>query len=301
MKLKDFSRIENAVDVNLIKNTHIVGVGAGGAYSFYQSMARCGIGKLSVIDFDTVEEANVVRQGYDCSDIGIPKIEALCEHIQRVNGSTIFNGISKNIFDMTEKELDSTFGEADLFLFMTDSFAAQAYGNELALRYKKPAIWGGFYEKSQCAELVFTIPGVTPACFRCAVSPRYKIQSSSTNEIKVSSNCNTIFHSHLLDSFIGMLSLAILHNNSEGYEYSNWFGKKWNKNLIQIKVHPSYGTLEGSLFHRTFKETENRCPNFNAIWQTIEEEKPPKYDYCPDCGGTGNLLNSNPQIGVTHG
>jgi len=49
------------------------------------------------------------------------------------------------------------FGKGDIFLFLTDSFAAQPFGNKLAICYNKPAIWAEFYEKSQAAEIVFPI------------------------------------------------------------------------------------------------------------------------------------------------
>ncbi|MEZ5013755.1 MAG: ThiF family adenylyltransferase [Chitinophagales bacterium] len=292
MELKNFSRIEGAVDTQLLRNTHILGVGAGGAYCLYDSLARSGIGQLTVFDFDDVEEVNLVRQGYETDQIGQLKVDALGNHLKKVNQGTQYKGVVKNFLQMSDTELDETFGKADLLLFLTDSFKAQAYGNVLALKYQKPAIWAGFYEKSQCAEIVFTIPGVTPACFRCAVSPRYKAQEESVGGIAVSSNCNTIFHSQLLDAYVGMIALAILHNNTEGFEYSNWFGKHWNRNLIQLKVNPAYGNEQGSLFQRVFEPTEGRCPNFNAIWQKIEEERPPKYEHCPDCGGTGDLRHS---------
>lgn len=287
MNLIDFSRIKDAVSTQLLQNSHIVGIGAGGAYGLYDSLTRSGIGKLTVLDFDEVEEANIVRQGYETTDIGIEKVVALGRHLQKVNSGTQFEGVTKNFLNMTDEELDAIFGEADLVLLMTDSFKAQAFGNKLALKYRKPAIWAGYYEQSQCAEIVFTIPGVTPACFRCAVSPRYDAQQQSTIEIKASSRCNTIFHSQLLDSYSGMLAFAILHNNIQGYEYSNWFGDNWNRNLIQIKVHPEYGSEKGSLFQRVFEPTGGRCLNFNAIWQEIEVERPPKYKHCPDCGGIG--------------
>jgi ThiF family len=285
MELRDFSRIEGAVDLPLLKNTHVVAVGAGGAFCLYDSLARCGIGKLTVLDFDEVEEVNIVRQGYGTCDIGKKKVEALGKHLAKVNKGTVYRGITKNFLSMSQKELDEVFERADIFLFLTDSFQAQSFGNILALRYQKPAIWAGFYEKSQCAEIVFAIPGVTPSCFRCAVSPRYEAQNESQQEIKASSNCNTIFHSMLLDSYIGMLLLAILHNGTIGFEFSNWFGSYWDRNLIQIKVHPDYGTEKGSLFQRVFEPTNGRAFNFNAIWQTIEPEVPPEYNLCPDCKG----------------
>jgi molybdopterin/thiamine biosynthesis adenylyltransferase len=292
MILENYTRIAGAVDVQLLKNTHIVGVGAGGAYCLYDSLVRSGVGKLTVLDFDEVEEVNIVRQGYETDQLNKKKVEALGEHLQKVNAGTKYKGITKNFLDMNDKELNSIFGNADIILLLTDSFEAQAFGNKLALKYGIPAVWAGFYEKSRCAEIVFTIPEVTPACFRCAVSPRYEAQEASKEEITVSSGCNTMLHSQLLDAYVGMIVFAILHNDTDGYEYSNWFGKEWKRNLLQIKVHPSYGNEDGTLFQRVFEGAGGRCPNFNAIWQEIEEEKPPKYNRCPDCGGTGDLLDS---------
>ena len=285
MELTDFSRIEEAVDLSLLKKTQIVVVGAGGAYSICDSLVRFGIKKLTVLDFDEVEESNIVRQGYETADIGKKKVDALGIHLARINTGTIYKGITENFLSMTDKELDGIFKDANLFLFLTDSFEAQSFGNILALRYQKPAIWAGYYEKSRAAEIGFTIPKITPSCFRCMVSPRYEVQNNSNEEIKVSSNCNTIFHSLLLDSYVGMLVMAILHNDTTGFEFSNWFGDYWDKNLIQIKVHPDYGTEKGSLFQRVFAPTEGRAFNFNAIWQNIEPEIPPKYKLCPDCKG----------------
>lgn len=290
-KIENYSRINGAVNVELLQQTHIIGVGAGGAYCLYESLARSAVGKLTVLDFDTVDDVNLTRQGYEMHQLGKRKVDALGEHLQNVNAGMEYNGITKNFLEMNDDELDSIFGKGDVFLFLTDSFAAQAFGNKLALRYGKPAIWAGFYEKSQAAEIVFTIPGVTPACFRCAVSPRYEAQQSSESEIRISSNCNTIFHSQVLDAYVGMVLLAIIHNDVPGYEYSHWFGKQWERNLLQLKIHPAYGTENGSLFQRTFAGTEGRAITFNSVFQKIEAECPPKYQPCPDCGGSGDLRN----------
>ncbi|HCY75772.1 MAG TPA: hypothetical protein DHV28_07605 [Ignavibacteriales bacterium] len=288
-KIENYNRINGAVNVDLLQHTHIIGVGAGGAYCLYESLARSATGKLTVSDFDTVDDVNLTRQGYEMHQLGKLKVDALGEHLLNVNAGLDYTGITKNFLVMDDNELDSIFGKGDLFLFLTDSFSAQAFGNKLALRYGKPAIWAGFYEKSQAAEIVFTIPGVTPACFRCAVSPRYEAQQNSKSEIRISSNCNTIFHSQILDAYVGMLIMAILHNDVPGYEFSNWFGNRWERNLLQLKIHPAYGTEVGSLFQRTFAGSEGRAITFNSVFQKIEAECPPKYKPCPDCGGSGDL------------
>lgn len=284
-KAADFSRIEKAVNVPLLQKSNIVIVGAGGSFSLCESLVRSGVKKLTVIDFDTVDETNVVRQGYYPDDFGQLKIKALGDHLKRLNPTLKFRGLNQDVTTLSKLQREHIFGKADILLFLTDSFKAQAFGNTMALEYQKPTIWAGYYEGSRCAEVFFYIPDVTPACFRCAVSSRYKAQEEAKNEIKASSAKNTIFHSQYLDSVIGMLSMAILHNDTEGFEYSNWFGKKWDRNFFQLRVHPEHSHEEGNLFHRTFKGSpDGSIFNFNAVFQTVEPELPPKYEPCPDCG-----------------
>lgn len=268
----DYSRIEEAVDIKLLQNTHIVGVGAGGAYSLYEGLVRSGIGKLTVLDFDSVDDVNLCRQGFKPEEIGLDKVDALGSSLLSINPDFDYLGLPWNIMELSDEELDTFVGDADLFLFMTDSFKAQAFGNELALKYKKPAIWGGYYEKSQCAEIIFYIPDVTPACFRCITPSRYEAQSKET--INVSSKSNTIFHSMLIDSLIGKLALAILHNNTTGYDFSGYFGRRFDRNLIQFKVNPDY---DSRLFDSLYHKSEGKTVLYNAIWQQIHTEG------CPDC------------------
>lgn len=293
--LMDFSRIKDAVDVELMQKTRIVGVGSGGAYCLYDGLVRSGLGHLTVLDFDTVDAVNLCRQGFEEKDLGLSKVIALKNHLKAINRDLDYNSVLGNFLHWNDEELDAVFKDADLFLFMTDSFKAQALGNKLALRYKKPAIWAGFYEASECAEIVFYIPGVTPACFRCVVAPRYEAQAKE--EIHISSACNTMFHSQLLDSLVGMLTLAILHNNTPGYKYSEWFGDKWEQNLIQFKCSPDY---ESRLFDNMFILTEGRSVLFNAIWQPITRCG------CPDCNSdlaeslTDEFVDDHSLEGLSH-
>ncbi|MPM54658.1 Molybdopterin-synthase adenylyltransferase [bioreactor metagenome] len=71
--------------------TKIVGIaGAGGLGSnCAASLARTGVGKLIIADFDVVSEANLNRQFYFYDQIGMPKVEALKENIDRINSGTI--------------------------------------------------------------------------------------------------------------------------------------------------------------------------------------------------------------------
>ncbi len=49
------------------------------------ALARCGIGKLHLIDFDVVDLSNLNRQQYGINQIGKPKPDALREELLQVN------------------------------------------------------------------------------------------------------------------------------------------------------------------------------------------------------------------------
>ena len=85
-----FSRLEKLIDeeklINLSKKSVLIlGVGGVGGY-VAESLARCGIGTLILVDFDTVDESNINRQiiALD-STIGLKKVDVLEKRIKEIN------------------------------------------------------------------------------------------------------------------------------------------------------------------------------------------------------------------------
>ncbi len=71
-----------------LKKSRVGIAGAGGLGSNVAvSLARCGVGKLIVVDFDKVEKTNLNRQYYFKDQIGNVKVEALKENISRIDES----------------------------------------------------------------------------------------------------------------------------------------------------------------------------------------------------------------------
>ncbi|HMQ77454.1 MAG TPA: ThiF family adenylyltransferase [Flavobacteriales bacterium] len=284
-ELNDFSRIRAAVDLETMREAHVVCVGTGGAYSLLEGLCRSGIGKLTLIDPDHVEEANVVRQGFALADIGRPKVDALVDHLRGLNGGTRVNGIPRRLQDIGASDLDKLFSDVKLLIGVTDSFPAQAYANILALRHRVPALWGGFYDRSRGGELFFSIPGITRTCFRCVLWQRYDAFEAEGEPV-LSSSCNTIFHSMYLDAQLGFIALAILNRYTLGLEFSNWFGQHWDYNFIQFKINPWLDAGEGNPFQQVFAGAAGW--SFNAVWHNTSLPGLLK-DTCPDCGRTEAL------------
>lgn len=63
---------------------HIVGCGSVGA-TVAENLARCGITKFTLWDFDVVEPKNLANQIFRVKDIGKPKVEALKDILLDIN------------------------------------------------------------------------------------------------------------------------------------------------------------------------------------------------------------------------
>ena len=63
---------------------HIIGCGSVGS-TLAENLARCGVTKMTLWDFDTVEAHNIVNQMFRQQDIGKSKVEALKDILTDIN------------------------------------------------------------------------------------------------------------------------------------------------------------------------------------------------------------------------
>lgn len=91
-------------------NVAVIGVGGVGGY-VATSLARCGIGNLTIVDFDTVDETNINRQVVANSNtVGQVKVDVLKEMLQEINPKINIDAIQKRISkDNLAKILSSKF------------------------------------------------------------------------------------------------------------------------------------------------------------------------------------------------
>ena len=81
MNIKKQEKIEGK-----LKNSIIGFAGAGGLGSNAAvSLARTGVSKLIIVDFDKIEKSNLNRQYYFKDQIGKVKVEALKDNIKKIN------------------------------------------------------------------------------------------------------------------------------------------------------------------------------------------------------------------------
>ena len=75
------------------------------------SLARVGVGRLILIDFDTVDVTNLHRQQYKISQVGMPKTDALKENLLEINP---FIKIETHQGKLTEENAPSLIKDADV-------------------------------------------------------------------------------------------------------------------------------------------------------------------------------------------
>lgn len=117
----------------------IVGVGALGC-EIAKDFTLMGIGKLILVDLDTIETSNLSRQMlFRPGDEGRPKAEVAAERLKQMNP---FLKVDFH-FEKLQKLPMSVYKEADVVIAALDNFNARLDLNKICLRMKKPMIEGG--------------------------------------------------------------------------------------------------------------------------------------------------------------
>ena len=147
-----------------IKATSVLCIGAGGLGSpIAMYLAAAGIGKIGIVDFDTVDYSNLQRQIlHTDADVGRSKAESAKETIAGINPNvevvihnTAIN--SGNAFDLILPY--------DIVVDGTDNFPTRYLTNDACVLLKKPNVYGSIFRFEGQAS-VFA-PHLGGPCYRC--------------------------------------------------------------------------------------------------------------------------------------
>jgi molybdopterin/thiamine biosynthesis adenylyltransferase len=146
-----------------LKNASVTIAGAGGlgsASAAYLTVA--GVGRIQVVDNDTVELSNLNRQiiHWD-EDIRRSKAESFEEKLSQMNPEIEVVAISKKI---KENNVADVLHNSDVIVDALDNFQTRYILNRAALQKQVPLIHGGVYGFE--GQVTTIIPGKT-ACLRC--------------------------------------------------------------------------------------------------------------------------------------
>lgn len=147
-----------------IKATKVLCIGAGGLGSpIAMYLAAAGIGKIGIVDFDTVDFSNLQRQIiHGTEDVGRPKAESAKETIGSINPNV--EVVIHNTRISSENALD-LIAPYDIVVDGTDNFPTRYLTNDACVLLKKPNVYGSIFRFEGQAS-VFA-PHLGGPCYRC--------------------------------------------------------------------------------------------------------------------------------------
>ncbi|MGC0373533.1 ThiF family adenylyltransferase [Streptomyces sp. SAI-229] len=145
---------------------HVLLVGAGSVGSYLADvLVRSGVGRVTVVDPDRVEAANIGRSLFTVQDIGSPKAKATARHLRNVHPGVRARAWKASVGDIRPERWGKILPHVDLVIAATDDNAAQQRLNHLAYWFRKPAVFVGLYQGASGGEVVFSRPPLP--CWAC--------------------------------------------------------------------------------------------------------------------------------------
>ncbi|MBY0449062.1 MAG: ThiF family adenylyltransferase [Cyanobacteria bacterium] len=238
----------------LLKQSRVLLVGAGGLgcpAGLY--LAASGVGKIGVIDFDTVERSNLQRQiAHSVHDLHRSKVDSLIDSMQSVNPWITYSGYRNKL---AVDNIEQILPEYDLILDGSDNFSTRFLLTDACYLMKKPLIQAAVFETE--GQLSFCLPGHGP-CYRCLFESRPKGEALP--------NCSDIGVLSVLPGTMGLLMAT------EAIKFITGWGETLEKKFIR------YNALTSSM--KTYHNVNNPdCPlcgnnpkiqNLNSYQQTMD-------------------------------
>ncbi len=147
-----------------ICGTSVLCIGAGGLGSpIAMYLAAAGVGRIGIVDFDTVDYSNLQRQIiHATADVGRPKADSARETILGINPTC--EVVIHNTMITSENALE-IIAPYDIVVDGTDNFPTRYLTNDACVLLKKPNVYGSIFRFEGQAS-VFA-PHLGGPCYRC--------------------------------------------------------------------------------------------------------------------------------------
>ena len=135
MNVKKAERIRKKLKESSVGIAGLGGLGSNAAVA----LARAGIGRLVLVDFDKVEESNLDRQYYFLDQVGKLKVEALKKNIRRIDPKVTVETYN---LKLEKDSMKKPFHDVDVVIEALDSAETKAeFIEEILLKLpNKPVV-----------------------------------------------------------------------------------------------------------------------------------------------------------------
>lgn len=150
-------------------DAHALVIGAGGLGSpaaLY--LATAGVGRLTVVDHDTVDLTNLQRQiAHDQSRLGLPKAESARMTVAAINPDVQFRAVVRRA---DAALLDELVAAADVVLDCCDNFRTRHAVNFACVKHRKPLVSGAAIGWDAQVS-VYDVRSEKAPCYACLFPP----------------------------------------------------------------------------------------------------------------------------------
>ncbi len=146
-----------------LKQSSALVVGAGGLGNpLLQYLGAAGVGRLGIVDFDTIDVTNLQRQVmYGTKDIGRKKLEVAKERVQSINPNVDVQTYETRL---TSENALEVLRDYDVVIDGTDNFPTRYLVNDAAVLLGKPNVYGSIFRFEGQASVFWASKG---PCYRC--------------------------------------------------------------------------------------------------------------------------------------
>jgi molybdopterin/thiamine biosynthesis adenylyltransferase/rhodanese-related sulfurtransferase len=147
-----------------LKAAGVLCIGTGGLGSpIALYLAAAGVGRLGLVDGDTVDFSNLQRQIlHGTKDVGRKKLNSARDRIREINPNVQVDLYDTYFTSANAREISEPY---DIIIDGTDNFPTRYCSNDISVFLKKPNIYGSIFRfDGQCT--VFA-PHLGGPCYRC--------------------------------------------------------------------------------------------------------------------------------------
>ena len=122
-----------------LHDAHVIIIGMGGLGSpAAMYLAASGVGTLTLVDFDHVDNSNLQRQiVHNTSNIGESKVSSARNTLHAINPETDIHCVDKKL---SQHELETLISDADCVIDATDNFDTRFMINQVCVNRSKPLV-----------------------------------------------------------------------------------------------------------------------------------------------------------------
>ena len=158
---------------------HVVMIGAGGiGCPALAYLAAAGVGRITIVDDDVVDLANLQRQIlFGTQDIGMPKADCAAQALRRINPDCKIIAIKERF--TAQHETADFWGDADVVIDGTDNFATRLAVSDAATR-NHVALVSAALGRFQGQLATFFGWRADQPCYRCFVGDAFDADDCDT-------------------------------------------------------------------------------------------------------------------------